>query len=408
MKVLFLSFDGLTDPLGQSQIIPYLTGLAALGHEITILSAEKPKRFKKGYQQIAEALSADNIQWEYVTYHSGIPFLSQRRNLMKMKKRAFELAKNENIETLHCRSYLSALIGLELKYKIGTKFIFDIRGFWADERIDGRIWSLKNPIHKFLYRFFKKKEIEFLRNADHVVSLTENAKKEIESWPQLKDHSPVISVIPCCVDLKHFSPERINEKSKENLREKLKIKRDDFVVCYHGSIGTWYMLEEMLDFFKVFKSVHSNAKFLIITQDDTKDVYERSVKRNLSSDSIIIASSSRTEMPVYLSLCDLAVYFIKPLYSKKASSPTKLAELLAMGIPVITNAGIGDSDLILEQKNTGLLIHTFADEEYKRVTSLLENQDQNDDTRRKLAESEFSLSRGVKLYGELYKRVSLL
>jgi len=40
-SVLFISYDGMTDPLGQSQVLPYLCGLSALGWDITLMSAEK-------------------------------------------------------------------------------------------------------------------------------------------------------------------------------------------------------------------------------------------------------------------------------------------------------------------------------------------------------------------------------
>ena len=46
-KVLFIAYDGLTDPLGQSQIIPYLAGLSKANYQFTILSVEKKQRLSK-------------------------------------------------------------------------------------------------------------------------------------------------------------------------------------------------------------------------------------------------------------------------------------------------------------------------------------------------------------------------
>jgi hypothetical protein len=43
--ILYISYDGMTDPLGESQVIPYLEGLSKLGHRIYILSFEKKNRF---------------------------------------------------------------------------------------------------------------------------------------------------------------------------------------------------------------------------------------------------------------------------------------------------------------------------------------------------------------------------
>ena len=65
-----------------------------------------------------------------------------------MQKLSFQLHREHSFKLVHCRSYISALVGLKLQKKFGLKFIFDIRGFWADERVDGGIWNLNNPIFK--------------------------------------------------------------------------------------------------------------------------------------------------------------------------------------------------------------------------------------------------------------------
>ena len=46
------------------------------------------------------------------------------------------------------------------------------------------------------------------------------------------------------------------------------------------------------------------------------------------------------EVPRYLKAADVAISFIKPCYSKQSSSPTKIAEYLASGLPVVCNAGL--------------------------------------------------------------------
>lgn len=45
-KVVFLSYDGITDPLGQSQILTYLYGVSSNNnYKITIVSFEKSKSY---------------------------------------------------------------------------------------------------------------------------------------------------------------------------------------------------------------------------------------------------------------------------------------------------------------------------------------------------------------------------
>ena len=40
-RVLYLSYNGMLDPLGQSQVLPYLKELSKLGVRFTLLSFER-------------------------------------------------------------------------------------------------------------------------------------------------------------------------------------------------------------------------------------------------------------------------------------------------------------------------------------------------------------------------------
>ncbi|MCE3278823.1 MAG: glycosyltransferase family 4 protein [Bacteroidetes bacterium] len=406
MKVLYISYDGMTDPLGQSQVMPYLCGLALKGYEITILSCEKKERFKKHNEYIAKALNTASVNWIPVPYSTLPSFLSKQLNLFRLQKKAYEFCKKNNPFIVHCRSYMAALIGLKIKNKFGSKFIFDMRGFWADERIDGRIWDLNNFIQKRLYSFFKKKELEFLQKADMTISLTKHAKDEIHSWPSINKSSVKIEVIPCCADFDLFSRQNIQISDVNKIREKLNISKNDFVVTYLGSVGTWYMLDEMIDFFKELIQRRTSAKFLFITLDDSELIYQKAISKNILPQSIIICPAMRNEVPLLLSLSSVSLYFIKPFYSKMASSPTKTAEIMGLGIPIITNTGIGDSDDILIESKGGLLIKDFSAEEYNLA---IDNLDQlifaDKQQIINTAYKYFSLNKGIDHYANVYQNL---
>lgn len=90
---------------------------------------------------------------------------------------------------------------------------------------------------------------------------------------------------------------------------------------------------------------------LLITQD-WKPEHEILLGRTgLSSlrSQIHIRPATREEVPRLIGCSDVMLSFIKPAYSKLASSPTKLAEAFAMGIPVISNTGIGDVDEVTKK-----------------------------------------------------------
>ena len=60
-QVLYISYDGMTDPLGQSQVIPYIEGLSKLGYQFTLISFEKTDRFEKFAMEISARLRQSNI-----------------------------------------------------------------------------------------------------------------------------------------------------------------------------------------------------------------------------------------------------------------------------------------------------------------------------------------------------------
>ena len=178
-NILYLSYDGMTDPLGQSQVLPYIIGLTKKGYHFHLISFEKPDRFIAHKKDILQICEENNITWVPMLYTKRPPLFSTMWDVWRMKKKAFELNKEYSFSMVHCRSYLSALIGLSMKRRFKTAFLFDMRGFWADERVDGNIWNLKNPVYRWVYHFFKRQELLFLNEADYTVSLTLSGKNEM-------------------------------------------------------------------------------------------------------------------------------------------------------------------------------------------------------------------------------------
>lgn len=404
VNVLYLSYDGMTDPLGQAQVLPYLMGLSKQGFSISLISFEKKERLAAGKEVIENLCQAAGIKWYPQKYTKKPPILSTAKDVRKMLLITKKLHKQNNFSLLHCRSYITSLVGLMMKKKYNIPFVFDMRGFWADERIDGGLWKLSNPLFKLVYTFFKKKEKEFLNSAAAVISLTHNAKAEILSWPSISA-SLNISVIPCCVDLDLFDPAKINQTNIKNKKAELTIEDGANILSYIGSIGTWYMLKEMLDFFKVWQQNYVNSIFLIVTPDDKTSILEAAKKAGITETKIRIVQGKRTEMPLYVKLSNYSIFFIKDAYSKKASSPTKQGEIMAMGIPAICNGGVGDTDYVVEQFGSGQIIKTFNEKAYQECITLIKNQSYDSKHIRQGAEEFYSLQEGIQQYAIVYNKI---
>lgn len=401
-NVLYLSYDGMTDSLGQSQVLPYLKGLTPKGFQFHIISFEKEERFEKFRDQIQQICDDAGIIWHPLSYTKKPPLLSTIYDVRRMRSLARKLHKQLDFKIVHCRSYLSALVGMKMQKDLGIKFLFDMRGFWADERVEGNIWSLSNPVFKTVYDYFKKKEKQYFLKANHIVSLTYCGKDEIVSWKGFEHLKDKIEVIPCCVDLHKFDPSKVTDEAKKQARTELGIGENQKVLGYVGSIGTWYMLDEMLHFFKRFQSENPDAIFLFITGEPAEMVRKRAAELGVDNGKILVKSVLHSEVPLHVSLFTASVFFIRPSFSKKASSPTKQGELMAMGVPIYCNDGVGDTGKVIRDYRAGKVV-PLDDMSFSQIS--LEINDFDRMETQKGANEFYGLETGVQRYYSVYQKL---
>jgi len=393
----------MTDPLGQSQVIPYLRELTKLGFRFTLLSVEKSDRMATNGEHVKQVLASAGIKWETLRFTSTPPVLSKLYDQIQLNAKASQLHKRDKYDLIHCRSYVAAEAGLKLFKRFNVPFLFDMRGFWVDERVDSGLWKLSNPLYKWVYKIYKRKEKEYFAKSTHIISLTNKGKEElVKNYRVVADK---ISVIPCCADLQHFDYRLITEEQKQQVRSKLNIDSSKKVLTYLGSLGGWYMTNEMLDFFAVLKVKIPDAIFLFITHDKPAGIIKIAADRGISTEYIRVQAAARNDVPLYLSISDWSIFFIKDVYSKKASSPTKQGEIMAMGIPIICN-DIGDTGSIVSESGVGLVNQKFDEINYSEITSQMKELLQIDKKLiRQAAEKYYDLHSGVITYNNVYQQI---
>ncbi|MDN3658346.1 glycosyltransferase [Ferruginibacter paludis] len=405
-NILFISYDGMTDPLGQSQVIPYLSNLTKFGYRFTILSCDKPDRYAANRDYVKNILAPYAIQWVSVPYHKKPPVLSSLYDFYILRSKAKQLHAIYHFDMVHTRPGLPSLVGVYLKNKFGIKFLNDIRGFWADERVDGGIWNLKNPLLKKIYRFFKAHEKDCLEKADYSVCVTYKAKEIIHSRTDLRNQPVPVEVIPCSADMELFDPEKVDPLQKAAFSSALNISSGDFIITYLGSLGGWYLTDEIMRFCKAVSNKIPGAKFLFISPDSQGAVAAAAVKYGLADGQVIVQYGKRHEVPVLLSFSNYAVFFIKTCYSKQAASPVKHGEIMSMGIPVITNSGVGDLDEIVEKQHSGYLLPDFSEESFTGVVQkIVEGNPFDKKTIRNSAAKFYSLTTAVERYKKVYDTI---
>ncbi|HMC98954.1 MAG TPA: glycosyltransferase [Ferruginibacter sp.] len=394
----------MTDPLGQSQVLPYLQGLSKKGFTIHLLSCEKTESFTKNKSLVADMLRGYDIHWHILPYTKNPPALSTWYDIKKLKQNAARLFRQQHIDLVHTRPGVPALVGLWMKKKFGVKFLHDIREFYADSRVEGGMWNLKNPVFKKIYDFFKKREAEEVQQADGIVCLTYAAEKIIKELPEYKQGTP-LDVIPCSADLQLFDPSTISIEQRSALKTALELD-DHLVVSYLGSIGGWYLIAEMMRFCKMLIEKKPGVKFLFISPHRHAAIVAAAESFGVPSSAIITKKASRKEVPMYLSLSDLSLFFIKPCYSKLSSSPTKHGEIMAMGIPLITNSGVGDVKEIVLKYDSGIVLDEFSDEAFSTAIERISQLNRFDPAKIREGANEFySLETAIEKYYKIYTAI---
>ena len=69
--ILFISYDGLLDPLGKSQILPYIFGLNDFGYNFILISYEKEDRNNKQLEDLKNRLKSKGIIWYKLRFKRG-------------------------------------------------------------------------------------------------------------------------------------------------------------------------------------------------------------------------------------------------------------------------------------------------------------------------------------------------
>jgi glycosyltransferase involved in cell wall biosynthesis len=251
-----------------------------------------------------------------------------------------------------------------------------------------------------LYKMTKIREKQLLNGSDAFVVLTGKARGIIgERVPPTKP----IAVIPCCVDTERFAV----GYRREGERAALGV-RDEKLLVYVGALDGWYLTREMAEFFAEVRAIDQRWKLFVATQSDAKHLVDVLKQRKVSDSSYRIQYLPNSEIPNLLSAADAAYCFIKPSYSKRASSPTKIGEYLSAGLPVLCNSGIGDVDDLLERNRVGTTLADFSPDSYRAAFSRLTELGRQADIAnrcRAVAKSELDLkSAGGPAYQSIYLR----
>jgi len=350
VRTLYICYLGLREPLVQSQVLPYLRQLAAAGIEVHLLTFESRLTEARTTNELAAhaaRLDRDGINWSYLAYHKRPSVPATLYDVLAGAAKTIRLLRSRKIDVLHARAHIPLAIALLAQRWTGCALIFDLRGLVAEEYADAGL--LKE--NSFLFRTVKRLERAGLRRADQIVVLT----KSMRDWLMAKGEAQAdrIEVIPTCADFSRFKRE-----------EEVFDSPDSFEVIYAGSVVGLYMLKEMARFFLAIKLEQPNAMFRVLTLSDQEEVANVLQRAGVSTADFQVAAVSPEDVPNQIRRARLGISFRRPTFSQIAASPTKIAEYLASGIPIVSNIGTGDVDELFQVEQVGLTVDVFDEATY--------------------------------------------
>lgn len=344
-KVVYLSLTGMTEPLGESQVMQYVCELAKK-HSLYLISFEKPTCPEK-YHEIATVLQTAQIKWYYYKYSNKFGVFSTAWQIISALLKLQTLIKKENINLIHARSFVPGVISFIIKKKYAVKFLFDIRGFAIDEKItEGRLAT-----NSLLTKFLRKLEDYIYRSADHVVTLTHISKPIIERKYSIATNK--ISVIPTCANENLFKVLTVAEKKAH--RQAMGYSEEDIILLHNGSLNNWIDFDAEMKLFKELTSNEPSIKLLFLNQGQHALIHSYIDKYKLSHGCFRIIAVEFDKVAQYLNIADLCIFFIKPSFAKLASAPTKFAEMVSCHLYSVSNSKYGDIDFYYDLYKVGRL-----------------------------------------------------
>jgi len=351
LRSLYLCYLSLDDPLAHTQVVAYLKGLAADGHCVHLLTFEGRRLTRAERRTRRDCLAAQGIGWHALRYHKRPSLPATIFDTVAGSLYATALSIRHRLDTLHARQPVPAamaLIAQRFLWLRDPALIFDIRGLMAEEYVDAGRWRRGSVP----FRLAGAVQRAGVRRADGIVVLTERTRQLLFGSQTI----PGVYVIPCCSDavaLASASAERDRRRAELGLT-------DATVMIYVGKFGGWYMTREMAEFFMLARRSIPGLHFLILTQGDRAEISRQLDRLGVGSE-YTITSASPEQLGGYLAAADFGISFIRPAPSKASSSPTKIGEYLAAGLPIVSTSGIGDLDgLITPEIGTLVREHTEA------------------------------------------------
>lgn len=390
---IYVTRNGLLEPLGQSQVLAYLRGLSR-DYRITLITYEKDADRADADRMAAVRAECERlgIRWLPQRFRPRPRVIAPALSMLRMVWLVRREAKGEGARLIHARSYIPAAVAMIAGRMTGVPFVFDMRALWPEELITaGRLRR-----GSLLHRAIVAAERACLRRAAAVVSLTQAAVDHLRATYPEDLRRQRIAVIPTCADLDRFRPAPRAPEGR-------------VIGCLGTILSGWFRVDWLAAFLVVAARRDSALRFALTTRDDPAAVRSALGLEPELMDRVRIAPSpsDRVQEVLHGQIASV-MFYAGGETSELGRSPTRMGEVLGCGLPVVGNAGVGDVARIIERYRVGVLVGSGTEAEMEVAWDALQTLLADPDLPgrcRAAAEEVFSLSAGTEAYRRLYRDI---
>lgn len=275
-------------------------------------------------------------------------------------------SKIKKINMIHAHGTLIAYSAL-LSKKLGNKVqvITDVHGSVPDEYE----YASTNFNNKWM-SWLEEVEKKVIRDSDNIIFVSKSMEKFY--FKKFGWQASNYSIVACAANPINQIPFELRVAK----RKELKIN-DKIVFVYLGSFRKYQMVNETLLVFKEIRQKVDNA-FLLILTSHRAEFSSALQEMDVSKSDYTIMSAKQSEVSSILCAADLGFLLRDDSVVNRVASPTKYAEYLMSGVPVILSERIGDYSNFSLEHSTGYVLKDFhaSDELIQFVKMVNEKREQ--------------------------------
>ncbi|GAA5036502.1 hypothetical protein GCM10011506_30340 [Marivirga lumbricoides] len=362
--IFIFAYYSFKDPVFQSAVLPYLKAIQSNNTQYILLTWEQ-KQFslsKIEIKKLENELTDYNIIWKRTSWHSGS---------FKLIKKFFDftfglfysylLIQKYKVTKVFSEGFPGAIIGHYLSKLSRKPHIIHTFEPHADYMLESGVWQKSS----WEYRYLKKMELPIARHAQHIITATFAYKNKLIE----EDIKTQIHIIPSCINMSDYY---FDEESRLQIRNQLNIREDQITIVYLGKIGGMYMEDELFNFIQHCLKLDSDKFHFLLLTNRSQDLIDQKLNHyGIACDKVKTKYLKKEEVKNYLSAADIGFCGIRPIPSRRFSSPIKNGEYWACGLPTLIPVGISDDYLIIEKENIGLAFSKIEEISLNVIEDLL-------------------------------------